>query len=51
MLEFTNAAVGQIAWTIGYEDWGAFHKVFHKVMRNFSQSGYRKRFGIAVRET
>jgi transcriptional regulator GlxA family with amidase domain len=31
MLEFTNDAVDQIAWSIGYEDSGAFRKVFHKV--------------------
>jgi transcriptional regulator GlxA family with amidase domain len=50
MLEFTNDAVDQIAWSIGYEDSGAFRKVFHKVM-GISPSAYRKRFGLVARET
>jgi len=49
MLEFTNRAIEQIAWSIGYEDAGAFRKVFHKVM-GISPNAYRKRFGFASRE-
>jgi transcriptional regulator GlxA family with amidase domain len=49
MLEFTNHAVDQIAFSIGYEDASAFRKVFHKVM-GISPSAYRKRFGLTARE-
>ena len=49
MLEFTNDAVDQIAWSIGYEDPGSFRKVFHKVM-GISPSAYRKRFSLTARE-
>jgi transcriptional regulator GlxA family with amidase domain len=44
MLEFTNRNVEQIAWGVGYQDPGAFRKVFHKVM-GLAPSDYRKRFG------
>jgi transcriptional regulator GlxA family with amidase domain len=49
MLEFTNHAVDRIAFSIGYEDAGAFRRVFHKVM-GISPSEYRKRFGLTTRE-
>ena len=49
MLEFTNHAVDQIAFSVGYEDAGAFRKVFHKVM-GISPSAYRKRFGLTATE-
>jgi transcriptional regulator GlxA family with amidase domain len=48
LLEFTNDAVDQIAWSTGYEDSGAFRKVFHKVM-GISPSAYRKRFGLVAK--
>ncbi len=50
LLEFTNDAVDQIAWSIGYEDSSSFRKVFHKVM-GISPSEYRKRFGLTERES
>jgi len=31
MLEFTNRSIDQIAWGVGYQDPGAFRKVFFKV--------------------
>lgn len=49
MLEFTNQAVNQIAWSIGYEDAGAFRKVFHKVV-GISPGAYRKRFSLTAKE-
>ena len=49
MLEFTNQPVDQIAFSIGYEDAGAFRRVFHKVM-GISPSAYRKRFGLTTTE-
>jgi AraC-like DNA-binding protein len=41
-------AVDQIAFSIGYEDAGAFRSVFHKVM-GISPSAYRKRVIVARR--
>jgi transcriptional regulator GlxA family with amidase domain len=41
MLEFTNRSVDQIAWGVGYQDPGAFRKVFHKVT-GLVPSEYRK---------
>ena len=49
MLEFTNHGVDRIAWSIGYDDAGAFRKVFHKVV-GISPSAYRKRFSLMARE-
>ncbi|HWK47235.1 MAG TPA: GlxA family transcriptional regulator [Stellaceae bacterium] len=45
MLEFTSRTVEQIAWTVGYEDPGAFRKVFQKVM-GLSPGDYRRRFAV-----
>jgi transcriptional regulator GlxA family with amidase domain len=45
MLEYTNHAIDQIAFNIGYKDSGAFRGVFHKIM-GISPSAYRKRFGL-----
>lgn len=42
MLEFTNRSIDQIAWGVGYQDPGAFRKVFHKVT-GFAPSDYRRR--------
>ncbi|HWU00038.1 MAG TPA: GlxA family transcriptional regulator [Terriglobales bacterium] len=45
MLEFSKQSVEQIAWAVGYEDAGAFRKVFQKVM-GLSPGDYRRRFGL-----
>ncbi len=47
LLEFTNRPVDQIAWSVGYEDAGAFRKVFNKVT-GLPPGDYRRRFGISV---
>jgi len=41
MLEFTNRSIDQIAWGVGYQDPGAFRKVFHKVT-GLAPSDYRR---------
>ncbi|MET1029103.1 MAG: helix-turn-helix domain-containing protein [Dongiaceae bacterium] len=46
MLEFTSRTVDQIAWDVGYEDPGAFRKVFQKVI-GLSPGDYRRRFGLS----
>lgn len=45
MLEFTQQNIEQISWMVGYEDAGAFRKVFHKVV-GLTPGQYRERFGI-----
>ncbi|HVJ43892.1 MAG TPA: GlxA family transcriptional regulator [Dongiaceae bacterium] len=45
MLEFSRQSVEQIAWSVGYEDAGAFRKVFQKVM-GLSPGDYRRRFAL-----
>lgn len=45
MLEFSKQSVEQIAWAVGYEDAGAFRKVFQKVM-GLSPADYRRRFMV-----
>lgn len=47
LLEFTNRPVDQIAWSVGYEDPGAFRKVFNKVT-GLPPGDYRRRFGVGV---
>ncbi|CAM3609188.1 MULTISPECIES: GlxA family transcriptional regulator [Pseudomonas] len=42
MLEFTNRSIDQIAWGVGYQDPGAFRKVFFKVT-GLAPSDYRRR--------
>jgi transcriptional regulator GlxA family with amidase domain len=49
-LEFSKLPVEQIAWSVGYEDAGAFRKVFHKVM-GLSPGDYRRRFAVGAIET
>ena len=44
--EFSLQSVNEIAWKIGYEDPGAFRKVFNRIVGP-SPGEYRKRFGIA----
>lgn len=46
MLEFTRQSVEQVAWGVGYEDAGAFRKVFFKVT-GLSPGDYRTRFAVA----
>ncbi|KWV46337.1 AraC family transcriptional regulator [Rhizobium altiplani] len=48
MLEFSNRTVEQIAVAAGYEDPGAFRKVFHKIT-GLSPGDYRNRFGLTAR--
>lgn len=47
LLEFTNRPVDQIAWSVGYEDAGAFRKVFNRVT-GLPPGDYRRRFGVSV---
>lgn len=47
MLEFTHQSVDQIAWSVGYEDPGAFRKIFQKMM-GLSPSAYRERFSVSA---
>jgi transcriptional regulator GlxA family with amidase domain len=44
LLEFTNRSVDHIAWTVGYQDPGAFRSTFKKVT-GLSPSDYRGRYG------
>jgi transcriptional regulator GlxA family with amidase domain len=51
MLEFTRQTVERIAWDVGYEDPGAFRKVFSKVfskITGLSPGDYRRRFGAEL---
>ena len=43
LLERTDRAVEEIAWKVGYEDPGAFRKIFIRLM-GLSPSDYRRRF-------
>jgi len=45
MLEFTNRTVDHIAWTVGYQDPGAFRSTFKKIT-GFSPRDYRDRYGV-----
>jgi len=45
LLEFSSLPFNQIAWKIGYEDPGAFRKVFIKIM-GLSPGEYRRRFTV-----
>ena len=47
MLEFTHQNIEQIAWSVGYEDPGAFRKVFHKIV-GLTPAEYRQRFAMAA---
>lgn len=47
MLEFTNRSIDQIAWGVGYQDPGAFRKVFLKVT-GLAPSDYRRRVAESV---
>jgi len=43
LLEFTRRPVDQIAWSVGYEDAGAFRRLFNRIM-GLSPGEYRQRF-------
>ena len=47
MLEFGKQSIEQIAWDVGYEDAGAFRKVFQKVV-GLSPGDYRRRFAVGA---
>jgi transcriptional regulator GlxA family with amidase domain len=44
-LEFSTHSINEIAWMVGYEDQGAFRKIFNRIV-GLSPGDYRKRFGI-----
>jgi transcriptional regulator GlxA family with amidase domain len=44
-LEFSSLAMKEITWEVGYEDYGAFRKVFQKIM-GLSPGDYRLRFSV-----
>ena len=44
-LEFSKDSVNEIAWQVGYEDPGAFRKIFHRII-GLSPGDYRRRFGL-----
>ncbi|WDY59744.1 GlxA family transcriptional regulator [Pseudomonas sp. PSKL.D1] len=45
LLEFTRRTVEQIAWGVGYQDAGAFRKVFQRIT-GMTPSDYRRRFAL-----
>ena len=45
ILEFTNGTIDHIAWTVGYQDPGAFRATFKKIT-GLAPSDYRSRFGV-----
>jgi len=50
MLEFTNGTIDHIAWTVGYQDPGAFRVTFKKIT-GLAPSDYRARFGVSPTAT
>jgi transcriptional regulator GlxA family with amidase domain len=49
-LEFSALTIQEIAWAVGYEDQGAFRKIFRRIL-GLSPGEYRRRFGIAERDS
>ncbi|MFG6096490.1 GlxA family transcriptional regulator [Leptothoe sp. ISB3NOV94-8A] len=47
MLEFSQTSFSEIAWKVGYEDQGAFRKVFYRLI-GLQPSEYRRRFSVRV---
>ncbi|AUZ48374.1 GlxA family transcriptional regulator [Pseudomonas orientalis] len=45
LLELTNGTIDHIAWTVGYQDPGAFRTTFKKIT-GLTPSDYRSRFGV-----
>jgi len=48
-LEFSSLPINEICCMVGYEDPGAFRKVFQRTM-GLSPGEYRRRFGVADAE-
>lgn len=48
LLEFTNGTIDHIAWTVGYQDPGAFRAIFRKIT-GLAPSDYRNRFGAVAK--
>ena len=48
LLEFTKLSMKEISWKVGYEDTGAFRKIFKKLI-GLSPADYRGRFGADER--
>ncbi|MBS2040604.1 GlxA family transcriptional regulator [bacterium] len=46
-LEFSKDSVNQIAWKVGYEDPGAFRKIFQRLI-GLSPGYYRRRFAVGL---
>ena len=46
-LELSMQAISEIAWIVGYQDEGAFRKVFRRIT-GLAPGDYRRRLGIAV---
>lgn len=46
-LEFSKDSVNEIAWKVGYEDPGAFRKIFQRII-GLSPGDYRRRFAVAL---
>ena len=49
-LEFSSLAMKEIAWKVGYEDYGAFRKCIPKIM-GLSPGDYRVRFTVQAKRT
>lgn len=47
MIELSKQTIDQVAWAVGYEDAGAFRKVFQKIT-GLAPGEYRIRFGMAA---
>ena len=46
LMEFTSRSIDEIAWEVGYQDPGAFRRIFHKLM-GLTPRDYRARFSMA----
>lgn len=46
-LEFSKDSVNEIAWKVGYEDPGAFRKIFQRII-GLSPGDYRRRFAVGL---
>lgn len=48
LLELSRQSIEQVAWQVGYQDSGAFRKVFARLV-GLSPGDYRRRFAVAAR--